>query len=129
MLNEECLCAVMRCLEKNLVPDSRGKISGIKSRIIVAELENKFPSGVVNQSIGVLFELGFIKKTNPEHIGQKPAVYKINGITPKGNEFLRLMQDDTLWEKIQKKLSVEKILDSLSLGTTAAQLIQNLLGK
>lgn len=129
MLNEECLCAVMCYLEKNLIPDSKGKISGIKSRIIVTELEGEFPSGIVNHSIGILYELGFIKKTNPENKNQRPNVFKINGITSKGYEYLRLVQDDTLWEKLQKKLSVENILNMLSLGSTATQLLQNFLGK
>lgn len=129
MLNEECLCAVMRYLEKNLVPDSKGKNSGIKSRIICDALQDAFPSSIVNHSIGVLYELGFIKKTNPENKDQKPNAFKINGITSKGYEYLRLVQDDTLWKKLQKKLSVENILNMLSLGSTATQLLQNFLGK
>ena len=109
MYNEDCLVAIMLYLERKLVPDPQGKCIGIKSRVIAAALEGAFPSGVVYQSIGRLYDLGFISRTNAECTKQKPNVYKINGITEKGFEYLSVVKDDSLLKKLSEIFPTKSI--------------------
>lgn len=125
MYNDSCMQAIMRYLENNLIPDSRGKIAGIKARHIAEALEESFPSGVVYLSLEQLYSLKFIKKTNPESV-QRANVYKINGITPAGYEYLSFIKNDTFSNKLKSHFSLENILNSFSLGKTVWELLQKL---
>ncbi len=127
MLNEKCVKAIMLYLEKNLVPNRRGKIPGIHARNIYPDFEHSFDRNDFNYTIVYLVDNGFITKTNPEHKNRTADAGKINGITPAGYQLLSLIKDDTLWGKLGKKLTLENILDLLSTGFNAAQLLQNFL--
>ena len=127
MLNENCIKSILLYLQDNLVPNHRGKIIGIHARNIYPNFEHLFNLQEFNYAIVYLVENGFITKTNPEHKNRSADAGKINGITPAGYQLLSLMKDDTLWGKLKKKLTLEKIFDLLSAGINAAQLLQNFL--
>ena len=127
MLNESCIKSVMQYLDKNLVPKRNGKMFGINARRVAGDLSESFSAIDVFQAVSCLVQSGMLTRANPEHPHVAPAVFKINGITPAGYQFLSLLEDDTLWGKLKKTLPLEKILNLLSSGINAAQLLQNFL--
>ena len=102
MLNESCIKSVMQYLDKNLVPKRNGKMFGINARRIAGDLSESFSAIDVFQAVSCLVQSGMLTRANPEHPHVAPAVFKINGITPAGYQFLSLLEDDTLWGKLKK---------------------------
>ncbi len=121
MLNEACVRAIMLYLDKNLIPNSRGKIIGIHARNIYPMFEHSFDQKEFNYTVVYLVDNGFITKTNPSHKNRSADAGKINGITEKGYKYLDYVRDDTLWNKFQKQLSLENVLNAISLGKTVSE--------
>ena len=127
MLNESCIKTVMFYLNDHLKYKRNGKVFPIKARTIIDELSATYSADEILQAISYLVQMGLISRTNQENKNVAPGVFNINGITPAGYQFLSLAKNDTLWEKLREKLTLEKIFDLISTGINAAQLLQNFL--
>lgn len=122
MLNENCINDIMLYLESNLTRKPSGKFRGIKSRIIMENLPNEYSLDDFYTSLSYLVEIKLLTRTNPQTDASVRA-YKINGITAKGQDYLNLIHDDTLFHKVRKALTFEKIMQAISTGVSVSGLL------
>lgn len=122
MLNENCINDIMLYLESNLTRKPSGKFRGIKSRIIMENLPNEYSLDDFYTSLSYLVEIKLLTRTNPQTDASVRA-YKINGITAKGQDYLNLIHDDTLFHKARKALTFEKIMQAISIGVSVSGLL------
>lgn len=122
MLNENCINDIMLYLESNLTRKPSGKFRGIKSRIIMENLPNEYSLDDFYTSLSYLVEIKLLTRTNPQTDASVRA-YKINGITAKGQDYLNLIHDDTLFHKARKALTFEKIMQAISTGVSVSGLL------
>ena len=123
-LNEDFNIEIMIYIRNNLKPKANGKYFKIPVLHIVRDLK-QFSSEEIYLTISFLLENKLITKTNPES-KTSPKATSVNGITSKGHTYIETIENQTLWYKFKKNLSINNITNLINAGFSAIQIINYL---
>ena len=126
MINQNCVIVLMRYLDEKIVYKNRGtprikihnlKLDGYTTEEIYAAAKYIADCGYVDVDPGI-----DIKGNRINYKNSTPKHYHIRGITPKGYDFLSVVNTSSIWDKIRSNItSIESLL---SVGKTALEIIQ-----
>lgn len=126
MINQNCVIVLMRYLDDKIVYKNRGtprikihnlKLDGYTTEEIFAAAKYIADCGYVDLDAGI-----DSKNKQINYKTRAPRHYHIRGITPKGYEFLTVVNATSIWDKVRNGFA--KITELLALGKTAIEIIQ-----
>ena len=98
-LNQDCIREIMLYVDENLPRSADGSVKrGLHFRAFMDQ--GKYSPVDINISIVYLAEKGMLRCPNPD---SKTAHIQCDGLTAKGLEYLQVIKNETLWNKLVSK--------------------------
>lgn len=98
-LNQDCIREIMLYVDENLPRSADGSVKrGLHFRAFMDQ--GKYSPVDINISIVYLAEKGMLRCPNPD---SKTAHIQCDGLTAKGLDYLQVIKNETLWNKLVSK--------------------------
>lgn len=109
-MDQNCVRALLLYLSNRLAPTPSGKLPRpVKLRHVCSEAPlNMYAPEDIYAAAQYIVSKGFatISALDPKHIPRiAPRQYVFLSLTAKGMDYLRIVEDDTLWNKIKTRFS------------------------